>query len=49
MLKDLSDTKLIIVESRSECEEFEVLQEDGYCKYTIPCANVFRNSFENNY
>lgn len=49
MLKDLADTRLILVESRCDCAELEMLQESGYYKYNIPCANVFGNSFENDY
>ncbi len=49
MLRELEDTNLIIVESRSDVKEFEVFQEDGFFKYNIPCAAVFGNSFENDY
>ena len=48
-LKHLDNSILVIVNSRSNCNEFEIKEKDGYIIYNIPSPNVFIKSFDNKY
>lgn len=49
VFSNLENTCLIVVESRSDTEKFELLQKEGFYIYSIPCANIFKNSFRDDY
>ena len=48
-LKHLDNSILVIVNSRSNCNEFEIKEKDGYIIYNIPSPDVFIKSFDNKY